>query len=252
VFRIVVVGDSFTMGSGVRDEETYPSLVEDALNRRGDRVYEVLNLGLIGLNVNGVVDRLTQLGLRFHPDLIVYGCTLNDIKGAGYRVSVTVDGWLIQQGRYARFRASPSYLLRVAWPHWLALHDRLRARPGTSLYELLDNYDHNPRAWAVFLAGLDRLGAVGTAANVPVVVFVHTSLEYLSFLHPYLDIYARIGRAAQERGMRVVQSFPSLRGHEEESLWVSDLDPHPNAAAHQLMASALLNGLETGILPGVQ
>jgi hypothetical protein len=80
VFRIVVVGDSFTMGSGVRDEETYPSLVEDALNRRGDRAYEVLNLGLIGLTVNGVVDRLTQLGLRFHPDLIVYGCTLNDIK----------------------------------------------------------------------------------------------------------------------------------------------------------------------------
>src|SRR5262245_40164434 len=32
VFRIVVVGDSFTMGSGVRDAEAYPSLVEDALN----------------------------------------------------------------------------------------------------------------------------------------------------------------------------------------------------------------------------
>jgi hypothetical protein len=43
-----------------------------------------------------------------------------------------------------------------------------------------------------------------------------------------------------------------LRGHEEESLWVSDLDPHPNAAAHQLMATALLHGLEAGLLPGVE
>src|SRR5687767_9932762 len=48
VVRILVLGDSFTMGKGVQDDETFAVLLEKALNERGGsacpaRKFEVLN-----------------------------------------------------------------------------------------------------------------------------------------------------------------------------------------------------------------
>jgi len=77
VFRIVIAGDSVTMGAGVTEEGPYPARVEAMLNApHGDARYEVLNLGLSGLNIRYVVQRLETIGLRFRPDLVVYGFTV--------------------------------------------------------------------------------------------------------------------------------------------------------------------------------
>src|SRR5262245_64249912 len=66
VFRIVIAGDSVTMGSGVEDDEAYPALLERALEARHEpRRYEVLNLGLIGLNIHQVMARLRVLGHHY-------------------------------------------------------------------------------------------------------------------------------------------------------------------------------------------
>lgn len=47
-YRIVMLGDSFTMGEGVPDGSTFPLLVEEYLNATGGRKYEVINLGVDG------------------------------------------------------------------------------------------------------------------------------------------------------------------------------------------------------------
>jgi lysophospholipase L1-like esterase len=244
VVRIAIGGDSVTMGSGVADEEAYPALVERALDGRpGEPRYEVLNLGLIGIDVRQVVARL-DIGARFQPDFIVYGCTLNDIKGPHYRVSMTPWPQLMQQVDYARFATSPSYLLRVGWPLWVSARERFQARPGSYLFELRDNYFHNPPAWDDFTRGLDQLADLARRVGVPAAVFIHTNLEFLNVFHPYGEMYAQIAEAAEARGLHAIQSFPTLRGHDAESLWVRPDDAHPNAAAHVLLAQALLAGLE--------
>jgi lysophospholipase L1-like esterase len=244
VFRIVIGGDSVTMGSGVREEEAYPALLEAALNQRGGSPrYEVLNLGLIGIDIRQVLNRIVVLGLRYDPDLIVYGCTLNDIKGPAYRKSEGPTHFERLE-RYRRFRESPSYLLRVLWPRWESLVDLVHPERGTLLYEIEDNYLHNPQAWSDFTAALGAIARIAADRHVPAVVFIHSSLEYLNVFHPYRRIYARIAAAAEERGLHAVQSFPFLRGHEETSLWVGPIDAHPNALGHRLLARALLDGLD--------
>src|SRR5262249_38021615 len=87
-YRIAVGGDSWTMGMGVPEEDIYPVLLERALNAHaGDRRYEVLNLGLGGLNAEQVLDRIEGVGLAYDPDLLVYAFNINDLEGPLYRKS---------------------------------------------------------------------------------------------------------------------------------------------------------------------
>lgn len=74
------------MGSGVGEEQTYARQLEHLLNDADSRrTHEVLNLGLAGLNLRAILQRLEAIGLRYEPDLIVYGWTVNDIEGPAYR-----------------------------------------------------------------------------------------------------------------------------------------------------------------------
>jgi len=48
-YRVLMLGDSFTMGKGVEDDQTFSALMQVSLNRRkacGDVAFEVLNGGV--------------------------------------------------------------------------------------------------------------------------------------------------------------------------------------------------------------
>jgi len=75
-FRIMIVGDSLTYGYGVREEETYPKQIEAALKR--DFNVEVLNLGVNGMQSEGILKIVRKYTLPLQPDLIIYGVCLND------------------------------------------------------------------------------------------------------------------------------------------------------------------------------
>ncbi len=75
---IVLIGDSYSMGWKVAEENTYAARLEESLNAAGGDRFEVLNFGLGGLNIRQVVLRLQRNGLAFEPNLVVYGFTLND------------------------------------------------------------------------------------------------------------------------------------------------------------------------------
>src|SRR5438876_3754019 len=62
VRRVIAVGDSFTFGVQVRDDETMPAQLEGALNRRGR--WEVLNLAVPGYGTDQQWLRLQQVGFR--------------------------------------------------------------------------------------------------------------------------------------------------------------------------------------------
>jgi hypothetical protein len=50
--------------------------------------------------------------------------------------------------------------------------------------------------------------------------------------------------AAAENGAGFVDLLPDLSKHDSAALWVTPPDPHPNAFAHQLIATGLFHALE--------
>jgi hypothetical protein len=210
-------------------------LLADA--RPGTRI-ELVNLGVSGLATRHSVKRLEEVGFRYHPDLIVYGYTLNDIEGDAY-VPNDPEARPRRLAAMFRFGKSPSLLLRVVWPRLLAIASALRPARGTYEYELERNYLHNPKAWAEVTRGLDRLAAIAQERGICALVFIHARPIQLRWFHPFGRFYDRVEQAARDRGLAAAQAFPWLRGRDAPSLRISFSDPHPNAAGQRLHGEAL-------------
>ncbi|MBI5504734.1 MAG: SGNH/GDSL hydrolase family protein [Deltaproteobacteria bacterium] len=233
-FRIEMIGDSFTMGSGVRVEQAYPALVESALNAAGEaRRYEVLNLGLSGLSLRGIIEqRLLPVGLAYDPDMLVYGFTVNDLEGPAYQRIARVPG-----------EPSGSLLFDLIHERWDYVRDIVWPSRSSYVRELDDNFFRTPAAWRAFEDDLDRLATIAGERGVCVTVLLHTQLTALNSLHPFLRHYDAVARAARARGMFVAESFPYFEGVDDDQYMCGVFDPHPNIAGHQVLAEALLHRL---------
>lgn len=87
VYRILVLGDSFVWGWGVRDSQRLTAVLAERLVDRRRRV-EVINLGMAGYGTDQEYLLLQQEGLKYHPDLVVLAYTTdNDVYDNLFRVA---------------------------------------------------------------------------------------------------------------------------------------------------------------------
>lgn len=94
VFRVLMLGDSFTEGGGLALEDTVAKQVESALNRgRCARRIEVVNAGIGSYSPILEYLLLTREGFAFAPDLVVLNFDMTDVH----------DDWV--RSRTARFGA---------------------------------------------------------------------------------------------------------------------------------------------------
>lgn len=72
-YRILVLGDSFTVGADVRQEQAYPKVLERLLNSRAQRPIEVVNTGVGGWDPFQYAQHYEHYGRQFRPDLVLVG-----------------------------------------------------------------------------------------------------------------------------------------------------------------------------------
>lgn len=73
--RVLVVGDSFTFGDEVRDEEAYPHVLDGLLPEA-----EVVNFGVHGYGHDQMLLLLREQALAYEPDLVVLGFVRDDME----------------------------------------------------------------------------------------------------------------------------------------------------------------------------
>jgi len=73
--RIVALGDSFTQGYGVEEDQSWPRRLEVLLDARDPRPHEVVNLGVPGANPRDYLSYLRDPGLAYRPDVVVGLCS---------------------------------------------------------------------------------------------------------------------------------------------------------------------------------
>jgi lysophospholipase L1-like esterase len=78
--RIVVLGDSVSFGLGVQQEEIWPSLLEQRLQRERLQPRAVENLAIWAYNTANEADALREDGLALKPEVVILQFYMNDFS----------------------------------------------------------------------------------------------------------------------------------------------------------------------------
>jgi lysophospholipase L1-like esterase len=245
-FRVVVLGDSFTYGVGVADEETLPVQLEAALSERSGALgVEVINLGEPG------IDTARELAhLRKHrdlrPDVVVLAYVLNDAsraEGVGQRDAaadlVMLRPQHLEVGEASSLRDSA--LIRFV-QHRLA---RRRAHEHT-LAAYLETFDPevNAEGLAETEAVLHELEAEVEASGAQLLVALYPILYQLGDDYPLEAAHRKLGEIFDRLDIPWIDlRTAAFAGQRAEALHVHPLDQHPNALAHGLAARAIADEL---------
>lgn len=86
--NIVVLGDSYSFGTGVNDGEEYSAVMRRILNPR----FEVINLAVIGFGLTQEIRRFYEYGVLFDPKVVILQFCRNDPSDIAIHRVTTFDG----------------------------------------------------------------------------------------------------------------------------------------------------------------
>lgn len=235
VYRIAVVGDSFTWGNGIKQEDRFTDLMQARLPGS----IEVLNFGEPGANTPEHEKRVAEVLQSVHPDFVLFQWYVNDVEdddSAGrpaFRPLVPpMHNWLNER----------SALYNVANIKWGETQVRLGWARSYVDYindRFLDPHGQSAQADDNFLRTL-----IGHAekAGVPIgmVLFPDTAAP-ITDSYPFGYLHDRVLATCAEHGMTCVdlrQDFAQVKDHRQ--LWASRFDHHASARANAIAAERIL------------
>ena len=77
-YRILMLGESFTLGAGVRQEEAYPQVLEKVINERSPLRIEIINAAVDEWDPFQYAQYYEHYGRQFEPDMVLVGFFVGD------------------------------------------------------------------------------------------------------------------------------------------------------------------------------
>lgn len=105
--RVLVLGDSFTVGYESAQDATYSAILERYLDGRGLPT-EVINAGMSGSSTAEVLVLLEQEGVKYRPDVVVLGFYGNDLYD-----NLKADLYCLEDGELALNRMEYVPAIRI-------------------------------------------------------------------------------------------------------------------------------------------
>jgi lysophospholipase L1-like esterase len=230
--RVAVLGDSFTLGYGVRDEDTFPRTLEETLRESGEGV-EVLNFGVSGMHTGHASNYLEHVVVRWKPDVVVLTYFLNDAAREGV----------------GHFFGEATLL-----PFGLQRHSYLANFAGTTLGRWLNSrqliahyragYRADSMAWKWVRMRLERMAEFCEDHDMTFVVGVYPVLFRLDGDYPFHGIHQSLADFGKAADIPVIDLLPAVAGRDAVSLHVHATDQHPNEVAQGLVGRYLATALE--------
>jgi len=269
-YRIVVIGDSITFGNNLPPDANFPALLEKRFADSGKKV-EVLNLALGGYDTLQEVATLEDIGLQFHPDLVLIGYCINDIGIASGNLN-----YIKRLQKYG----DPVYHLRLA--QWIRVQlDRIDqenstvdANKAAAFYyayrDVLADIEPD-RELAVLMQGLS--GELAKSGNHAIFAADYTDANHVrrlrfaleklhtlqtthhfavnAIIFPYLlekpethqafqEVYRIVEHEMTRLGFTTIDIITPFSATGLDQLLLRDNDGiHPNAQGHAIVANTL-------------
>jgi len=224
-FRVVVMGSSWTMGSGVANDETWHSQLEAKLNsQQSDVNYEFLNFAVDQYGFGQIVGLLNEKALSYDPDLIL--------------VAVTQWTPLVPWNKPPATYTAKSKRHAMFTLHSLAMADLAM---GTNLFTEDDTPDmlrDMDRFHQQMRDAGDEFARISRSRNVPVMI------AKLGYQRPWKKqtgnaVFEDIAEPHPELHYYETLETVMANGYKTSEMAVSKWDSHPNPLTHGLIADAI-------------
>ncbi|MDH3211643.1 MAG: SGNH/GDSL hydrolase family protein [Myxococcales bacterium] len=229
VRRIVLLGDSFAFGEGVRVEHTLGARLQESVNEDSGTATEVLTLAAGGWGTRDEINYLERAGIGFEPDLVIVVYVLNDAEYAG-----GLDLWGRFRQQYENRRLQSSYLASYVYAGFA------RRRLARAYIDDLVVRSRKQRGdWAASFGDLARGRRIAESAGARFAVAIFPFLYELDAGYPFRPLHEMVAQFCTWNGIRVIDLFDAFEGHSDTDLWVHPSDQHPNEDGHRIAADAL-------------
>ena len=249
-YRVMVLGDSFTWGSGLPVENRYTERIQHQLREVfPERNIEVLNFGQPSTPTTEHARNLDRFVDRVNPDRIVVGFCINDPQPRAQNYAVELDNYrwmflgietlgrcrLVATHQFLKARCDQLLRNVGAIPQWWTALDRV--------------YQPDSPEWQAFLGALKSIEQHCTARQQPPPLFAALWYGRGDFAKPdaRLRLITKWCRqattAAQQAGFETVDMEPTFRRQGNRDRWVNAWDGHPSAECNRLYAEHLSQSL---------
>ena len=228
--RIMMLGDSFTVGWGAKFDETFAKRIERMYADRGIQA-EAINTGVGNYNTIQEVQYYLTEGYKYNPDIVVLNFTFNDAEP----VPVSYPPPTILRICYS--------CIFVAGKIDSVLREFGDKKEWADYYLGLYGDDGQAKGWLDAKAYIAKLAtftkAHGTKLLIASMPELHDVQHYR--LQKITDL---VHEAADENDVAFVDLLPYVQGVPSPELWVTPPDPHPDGLAHKLFANGIFDALE--------
>jgi lysophospholipase L1-like esterase len=231
--RVLVMGDSYTWGYAVAEEEAYPQVAERLLRERGRADIEVINGGVPDYNSRQERQLLAQLLPIYQPDAVVLGYVMNDAEPS---TAMPVPPAEI-------FRHANSWVLAEA-ADLLNRHTfKRRALPSAKDYyagNYLEGFEAGSVKWRDSREAIRQMRDLSAAAGTSFSIFILPDVtQELDERYTWRTIHEAVSRWGRELNIPTYDLLDAVRGRDHQTLLVP-WDGHPNAQAHTELANVLV------------
>ncbi len=241
---VVVIGDSFTVGDGVLQDDRYAARLERWLNFRTNatpvRVDVFAGCGSSTYQQLGFL----RDGLRQSPRLVLLTLCLNDTED--HERGEELRRWRARKlprapEGFAGFLARHSLFFEWIWRR----ADVYRQRDGFLLY-YRRLYRPTYSGWSRFADAAAEFSAVCATNRVPlaVAIFPLLSHDLREGRYPFTACHRALRDEWAKHGVPVLDLYDAFKNLSPTRLQViPGVDPHPNEIAHRVAAEAIMNFL---------
>jgi len=227
--RIHVLGSSIALGWGVPVDQGFAGRLQNRLNAekgaRNGLHYQVVNAGIGNYNAFYAIELFKRQVDKTDPDALVLQYYVNDAeanpRGENYAI--------LKYSLLAAFVYQNVKTLMAVSTKTLDQHYR-------------DLYADGAPGWENAKASIRWLKAIADKRRIRLYIFLVPELHDLSEDGPYPPIYRTLDETFKQMGIPMINPLPRFQatfGKDPSKSWVDRNDPHPNAAAHRILADAL-------------
>lgn len=230
---VVVVGDSFTYGFGLRYEDAYIFKLQNLLYK--DKLYlDFINFSEPAANSQTCLDIYREKRNDMPHDMLIYGLHLNDlIEFSTSHVNCNIyryDSWIRKKSKLADLILKKIEKKKSRRKNIKGLISPLRFET------------------TYFTDNMNAIKQMNLEARQQDVDFFIVILPILVDVKEgaFTQVYDKIKRIFDRYGIKYFDLTPSVMAHDDDlNLWILPFDQHPNETANAIFARALSILLKT-------